>query len=373
MKATLVAVTLLLAASHILAADPSVRYVKSGDATVAAIVPGSVALLHTGQVLSSNEHPIALAAVLRGIANQFGVDAKQIVKVNVVASTPEVAKEAHAALITCGAPVSVVVGGLPRGRALGIDVVGVSTGRGTTDDSSAHVLPAGPRVYIAGQAEKGSTPAEAAAKTIASLLRTLEFVGSKKTDVVQARCFLTPMSAAPDVTAEFGKVFGDEKLPLVFVEWKSDLPIEVELIAAVPAAPADAPAIEFLTPPGMKASPLFARVVRINRGDVIYTAGLYAEKPGTGEEQVLSVFNQLQDILKRTNGDFKHLAKATYFVSDADASGKLNEIRPKFYDPQRPPAASKAMVPGVGMKDRSFTMDMIGVVARDGSEPTTKP
>jgi enamine deaminase RidA (YjgF/YER057c/UK114 family) len=169
------------------------------------------------------------------------------------------------------------------------------------------------------------------------------------------------MSAAPDVMDEFAKVFGKQRLPLVFVEWMSDLPIEIELIAAAPLAGGDVPAIQYLTPEGMKGSPLFARVVRINRGDVLYTPGLYAEKPGTGEEQVRSIYDQLQRILKDSGGDLKHLAKATYYVSDDDASKQLNVLRPNYYDPQRPPAASKAMVPGVGMKDRSIEIDMIGI------------
>jgi type I restriction-modification system DNA methylase subunit len=48
-------------------------------------------------------------------------------------------------------------------------------------------------------------------------------------------------------------------------------------------------------------------------------------------------------------------------IIDNDASAKLNELRPKFYDPQRPPAASKAQVFGVGVANRSLTLDMIAV------------
>ena len=104
-------------------------------------------------------------------------------------------------------------------------------------------------------------------------------------------------------------------------------------------------------------------MVRVNRGDLIYTAGLTAPKPGTAEEQVLGVFDELKGILDKTGGDFKHLAKATYYVSTEDASRKLNELRPKFYDPKRPPAASKAFVPGVGVEGRSVVVDMIAVRA----------
>jgi enamine deaminase RidA (YjgF/YER057c/UK114 family) len=231
----------------------------------------------------------------------------------------------------------------------------------------------GSRVYISGQADKAASAREAAAKTIESLLATLKFVGCDARDVRQAKSFLTPMSAADDVREEFNKVFRGADLPVVFVEWKSDSPIEIELVADAPRAAADAPAIEYLTPPGKTTSPLFARVVRVNRGDTIYIGDLSAKQPGNGEAQVLSIFEQLQEILKDSGSDLRHLAKATYYVSDDDASKKLNELRPKFYDPQRPPAASKAMVPAVGLADRSITIDMIAIPTTQPTTPAPKP
>jgi enamine deaminase RidA (YjgF/YER057c/UK114 family) len=369
MRIRLPFIVILLASVPTFAAAPSGRYVKSGDVVVAATVPTSVGLLHTAQMLSPDDDPRISLLAAKEIVKVNGGDPAQLVKINVAAATPEIAERARELFASEPAAVSYVVGALPHGKKVGIDVVAI--GRESVASSSARLLPAGPRVYISGQAEKGATPAEAAAKTLQSLLKTLESVGSSKDNVVQAKCFLTPMSAAPEVIQEIERVFGKKKLPFVFVEWKSDLPIEIEMIASAPVAGGNVPAIQYLTPAGMKGSPLFARVVRIDRGDVIYTSGLYGEKAGSGEEQTLSIFDQLQSILKQTNGDLKHLAKATYYVSNADASGKLNEIRPKLYDPQRPPAASKAMVPGVGMKDRSISIDMIGVVATDA--PTTKP
>ena len=89
--------------------------------------------------------------------------------------------------------------------------------------------------------------------------------------------------------------------------------------------------------------------------------GLYPPQPGTGGEQVAGVFDRLKAVLARTGSDFRHLAKATYYVSADDASRKLNELRPRYYDPKRPPAASKAVVPGVGMAGRTVTLDMIAV------------
>jgi len=358
----------MLANAAVFAATPSVQYVKSGDSTVAAVVPTSASLIHTAQMLSPEEDPRVAISAAKVIVKEYGGDPNQIVKVNVVAATPEIADTAREALSAGGVPFSIVVGALPHGRKVGADIVAVGEASALAT-SAARILPAGPRVYISGQAEKGATPAEAAAKTLQSLVQTLEAVGSSKGEVVQIKCFLNPMSAAPEVINEIERIFGKKKVPFVFVEWKSDLPIEIELIASAPVSGGNVPVVQYLTPAGMKGSPLFARVVRINRGDVIYTTGLYGEKAGSGDEQVLSIFEQLRSILKYKDGDLRHLAKATYYVSDADASGKLNEIRPKFYDPQRPPAASKAMVPDVGMKHRSISIDMIGVVATD--VPTT--
>jgi enamine deaminase RidA (YjgF/YER057c/UK114 family)/DNA-binding beta-propeller fold protein YncE len=315
-----------------------------------------------------------------------GGDIGQVLHLNVTAATKEAAAEVQRLLPSeyggsrsWAPPTTIRVGKLPRPDVLvAFDAVAVGVrGKAPTvkpvidEDCGpvygphAAMLPDGPRVYISGQAEKGDTPAEAAAKTIASLQKTLDWLGCKPEDVAQAKCFLTPMSAAADVAKEFDTAFGERKVPLVFVEWESTLPIEIELIAKAPPGKAGAPAVEYLTPPWMKSSPVYAKVVRVNRGDLFYTAGLSAPKPGTAEEQVLGVFKELRGILDKTGGDFRHLAKATYYVSTEDASRKLNELRPKFYDPKRPPAASKAFVPGVGVEGRSVVIDMIAVRARD--------
>ena len=73
---------------------------------------------------------------------------------------------------------------------------------------------------------------------------------------------------------------------------------------------------------------------------------------------------ELKQLLDRTGSDLRHLVKATYYVSDDVADRKLNEIRPEFYDPRRPPSASKARVPGVGLAGKSITLDMIAVTPR---------
>src|SRR5262245_21239072 len=103
----------------------------------------------------------------------------------------------------------------------------------------------------------------------------------------------------------------------------------------------------------MTASPIYSRVARHNHGKTVYVSGLYGMTGKDAAGEVEEIFTTLGGVLKKAGSDFRHLAKATYYVSTDDASRKLNELRPKYYDPKRPPAASKAMVPGVGAAGRS--------------------
>jgi enamine deaminase RidA (YjgF/YER057c/UK114 family) len=119
--------------------------------------------------------------------------------------------------------------------------------------------------------------------------------------------------------------------------------------------------MEFLTPEGLKASPIFARVTRVDAARTIYTSGLLGKAGTSGEDQVREIFAQLKSVCDQTGSDFKHLAKATYYVAADDTSKQLNAIRPELYDPQRPPAASKAMVRGVGSPAHGIAVDMIAV------------
>jgi enamine deaminase RidA (YjgF/YER057c/UK114 family) len=111
----------------------------------------------------------------------------------------------------------------------------------------------------------------------------------------------------------------------------------------------------------MTSSPVFSRVAKINSDQMIYTSGMYSRMQSDAAGEVTDIFEQLGQVLKETGSDWKHLAKATYYCSNNDTSGKLNELRPKYYDPARPPAASKALVNGVGRAARGLTIDMIAV------------
>ena len=233
-------------------------------------------------------------------------------------------------------------------------------------ETAGAILPAGPRVYISGQAEKGNgSLADATRQTMAGLVKTLEHLGLARRDVVQLKAFLAPMSDSSVAVKEMIAAFpGETPPPIVLVEWESSLPIEIELIAASPAPKETQKAepLEFITPPWMKASPVFCRVVRVNHPTTIYISDRYGEtdKPDSAEE-VRDLYGSLRRIAEDSGTDLQHLAKATYYASTDEVSNQLNTVRPEFYDPARPPSASKAKVRGTGRAGRTITLDMIAV------------
>ncbi|HTI51620.1 MAG TPA: RidA family protein [Planctomycetaceae bacterium] len=364
--------------------------------SAAAVLVGPVALGHTAQIFpvdGNGKIPSAdsargqIDAVFSNLERMLApVSARweDVVKLNVYAADVETVAEVRTALAekfpgAAKPAVSFVVGTLARPDArVALDAViacptaedgsvrrlRAKVGAGATPaGSELAVLPPGPRVYISGQAEGGKDMAEATQRTMESLKRTLAHLGHSLDDVVQVKSFLGPIGAVAEAEREIVKFFGGKNTPpLVFVEWSSSLPIEIEIVArgGVPTA-RTAAAIEYLTPPGMTASPVFCRVTRVNAPETIYISGLFGKSNNNGARETQEIFDSLKTILRKTRSDFQHLAKATYYVSTEEASTKLNEIRPKFYDPMRPPAASKAMVAGTGLEGRTITLDMIAV------------
>src|SRR5262249_30920531 len=117
----------------------------------------------------------------------------------------------------------------------------------------------------------------------------------------------------------------------------------------------------YVTPPGMTTSPVYSRVAIVRGERTIHISGLYGDPSKGPESEVRDIFSKLGLLLRQSGSDFAHLAKATYYVSSDGPSAKLNELRPEFYDPRRPPAASKAQVRGVGRPGCGIVVDMIAV------------
>ena len=223
------------------------------------------------------------------------------------------------------------------------------------------ILANGPRVYLSGRAGNGG-PREATLAVLEEMDRTLAFVGLRKSHVVQLKCFVRPVLKAQEVHRQIVEFFGGRAPPVVFVEWLNRQTIEIEAVVASPDTNrATSSAIEYLTPPGMTSSPVFARVARVRDSDSIFVSTLNGLTSGRGDRQIREMFADLSRILEEAGSDLRHLAKATYYVTDDLTSSSLNDIRPEFYDPDRPPTASKASVRGTAVPGRTLAVDMIAI------------
>ena len=379
--------------------DRVIQTIQPDDATgmSLAVVVGNTALAHTtqllpvdqeGRIVGGSDAGRQIDRVLGNLGTalaEVGSTLEQLVKINVYVArneiVPKVKRRFSQAFPQSVRPaVAFVVTPLPHPDALvamdavaavpnGQNLQAVSRRRSLrlfSKSGMAHVsvLPRGGVVYVAGQSARGPL-AQATRQTMQSLLATLEHLGLNRDHVVELKAFMRPMTDTAVVAKEIARDYeSQDKLvpPISYVEWISGNSIEIELVAYAPPRRSSSQAdelVSYITPPGMTASPVFSRVAQVHSSRTIYFSGLVAANQTDAEGQIRDIFGSLRRLLKKTGSDFRHLAKATYYVSDADASRKLNEIRPEFYDPKRPPAASKAMVKGVGMIGRTVTIDMI--------------
>ncbi|WP_165251941.1 Rid family hydrolase [Paludisphaera soli] len=361
--------------------------------TTAVVVSSNVPLVHTAQVFPVDEQgrPAADEAQvglvldrLDAVLKAAGSDASRVVRLHVVLARDDLRDAVRAAfagrLDGREGPAWTFVGGEPAvpGALLAVDAVattdaptaGAAVARAVVPGFSKSqatfaVLPGWPRVFISGQAEPDEDLAAATRKTLRSLGDSLKLLGLDRDDVVQLKAFVQPSdAAAAEVVARESSAFfeGGTPPPLVVVGWKSSTsqPIEIELIAASPA-PGGPDRLDFPPLPPLKPSPVFSRSARVNRGSLVYVSGLMGPENATGAEQVRSVFDDLRAVLDEAGSDFRQMAKATYYVSDPAADAALGAIRPLLYDPDRPPAASKAAVAGVAAPGRGIAVDMIAV------------
>lgn len=347
-------------------------------------------LLWTSQILPKPDSGETLALQLANCAQQLQTllatnqsSSQQIVRLQLCCSSAADIGAAFELLpglfpVNQRPAVSAVVTVLPGDALVALDATALcaATSKQVQVSDGIALLPEGKRLFVAGQAESADNLAEATRKTLQSLQRTLQFLGRTEADIVQLKAFVQPMADAAKVQEEVARFYtGRSTPPLVLVEWKSsaNVPIEIELVAWGGPAEASSPAIEYLTPPFMTASPVYSRIARTSHPSLIFTGGLQHSVESSAETaavggpaesaaaEVTGIFSQLSDVLKSAGSDLEHLAKATYYVSGEPVSLSLNQLRPRYYNPARPPAASKAMVQAVGPSPLTLSIDMIAV------------
>ncbi len=215
-------------------------------------------------------------------------------------------------------------------------------------------------IHVSGRAASGELT-EAAAGTMVELFDVLKGIGGDRTDVVQVKAFIQPIDRLNEAEQAIAASFdGVDLPPIVFVEWISpSRATEIELIATAPERKEHAESTSYYTPSADKASPVYSRVGRIHGSEVVFIGGITGTKGDTGVGEVATLYDGLKRISAATGTDLRHFVKATYYVSGNEASTALNTLRPNYYDPKRPPAASKVTVPGVGQAERGILIDMV--------------
>lgn len=222
----------------------------------------------------------------------------------------------------------------------------------------AHVAvqPAGPFVIVSGRAAPGEFDV-AVRGTMAQLRGDLETVGLAMSHVVQVKAFLGDMAQAERLQRLVASTFEGTAPPQVVTEWRnSSLPVEIELVATAPGARDGEARLTLVEP----ISARYSRIARIFGGAPVFVSGLTGASTAP-TTQVREIFAELARVLAAAGSDMRHIAKATYYVSDPGADQEINTVRPSIYDPARPPAASKISVQGTGRAGRSAAIDAIAV------------
>jgi len=377
------------------AAASSIKYLPL-DAPAGMSQAGGVqglALVHTRQLFpldregklvgegSADKQIEQVLANLETVLKDSGSGLDKLVRLNVYALSPAIVDSLREHLgKRLGASVRPVITSVLTPLAVGKALVAVDAVAGAADgpktvalkrcasvagaqqSADAAVLPRGGVAYLSGQPDEGGLTVSAVVRSMSNLMKTLGHMKLSPEHVVHLKIFLRPVTSAEEVRREVQKFFpGQLAPPMVFVEWLAAVPIEIEMIAQFPASGKPGPDLEYFTPPEVRPSNTFSKAAIVRTDRQIYLSGLYARQPSRGEPQAKDVFGQLQSILTATGSDMRHLVKAMYYVSDDDAARWVDRTRPLIFDPTRPPAASKVMVHGVGMPQRTMTVDMIAV------------
>jgi len=243
----------------------------------------------------------------------------------------------------------------PPGTPLRLAVKGLAPA--AAGGAHVSVQPQGPFVVVSGRAAPGEFE-PAVRGTMEQLRDDLRGVGLGFEHVVQVKTFLGDMARAGQVQQIVAGVFNGTAPPQVVTEWRdSSLPVEIELLATAPGAAAgDGERLSFVEP----ISSRFSRVARVFDGRPIFVSGLVGASADP-VVQVREIFAELRRLLEEAGSDMRHLAKATYYVSDKAADQEINAIRPTIFDAARPPAASKISVQGTGRPGKGTVIDMIAV------------
>ncbi len=360
-------------------AMPAIQRIPKPDrsGTAAAVRVADRPLVFTGQISSTESGGDVHAQVsraLEGLAATLakgGSDLARVVRLNAyVADEAAVAvvNDAVAAkFVTAPPAVTLIRTPLAGGALVAFEAVAASSRSANAVerfDGAAALMPAGAKIFISGQAERGTDLASSVRLTMAGLHRSVAHLGLKKNDIVQVKAFIRPFSehaaAVREVTASFD---GAPAPPVVVMEWVSDLFAEIEIVVSARELPS--PAGELISHawfPWLTKSPRYSHVGFVAAGTpLIFIGAIDAGDGGEPRAQMKSIFERLGSVLFEAGSSYRNLAKATYYLSDTRSRAVLGDIRGVYFDPTRPPAASALEMKSLGSTGRTAMIDIVAV------------
>lgn len=344
----------------------------------ASVQVADIALVFTGQVFAADLMGTARAQAvdalrsLETVLGKYGSDLTRVVRLTAYVAEDAAVGDVDGVVAErfAAAPVAFTLVRTPLARSgakIAWEAVASSSrapAKVEIRDSAAAVMPAGGKLFISGQAEKGTDVASAVRLTMAGLHRSLAHFGLTKADVVQVKAFLQPFGEHATAAREVAESFdGGPVPPVVMVEWQSDLFVEIELVVSATALPAPAgDRVAYAWLPWLTKSPRYCNVCQVAGGTpLIFIGAVDGGDTGDGRAQWKVAFERLGSVLFEAGGSYRSLVKATYYLGDAGARAALGDIRGVYFDPTRPPAASALNVASFGRPGRAVMLDMIAV------------
>lgn len=115
--------------------------------------------------------------------------------------------------------------------------------------------------------------------------------------------------------------------------------------------PSDHPLLRFLNPATLAPPAGYSHVAEVTGGRILFLSGQVPVDrsgvlvaPGDLAGQTRQVFANLKAALEAAGTDFAHVAKLTFYLTDASGIAAVRAVRDEFVDLRHPPASTAVEV-----------------------------
>lgn len=130
-----------------------------------------------------------------------------------------------------------------------------------------------------------------------------------------------------------------------------------------------APALRFHNPPTLAPPSGYTHAVEVIGGRLVFVSGqvpLDASGKLVGPDdwtaQARQVFANLKAALEAAGTDFAHVAKLTFYLTDASKIGAVRAVRDEFVDVRHPPASTAVEIRRLVREDFLLEVDAVAVL-----------